>query len=513
MSNIPTQSQRFNPASATTPLTVSQLTQMIKQHLETQFRTIFLQGEISNFTKQASSGHLYFSLKDANAQIGALMFRSDAIRVNPPPKAGDHVMIKGEISVYPPQGSYKIVVKELYYVGLGALLLKFEQLKNKLAQQGWFAAERKKTIPKFPKIIGVITSPTGAVIQDMLHVLRRRFPGFHLLLNPVRVQGEGAAEEIASAIRFFNQQANVDVIILARGGGSLEDLWPFNEEIVASAIYASTLPIISAVGHETDFSLSDFVADLRAPTPTAAAQLAVPEKALIENYLIQSKRRIQHSLAQTIRHHRQQLISCKRDPIFTSSRPLLSYSIQRLDDIVQRLDHSFQLLLNEKKLTLIAYRNQIKAVKPAVQHETIKKRLLDIQKALSASMVQKMNQLKRQIDYLDQGLNSKWRAKMQLWHTAFEKWQGCKMIHESWRKWFLTRSTQLQHLQDSLQSVDPRNLLKKGYSILVAENDHTLMTSTKDFIDHPNVKAYLSDGTINLTINKKKVKSSQPKEP
>ena len=217
-------------------LTVTQLTNAIKFSLESSFSNIWLQGEISN-CKLHSSGHLYFSLKDSNAQIGAVMYRGDAAFLKMTPKDGNQVMVRGEINVYPPSGKYQIIVKEMKLVGLGELLLKLEELKIKLHKMGWFRADRKKPLPKLPRRIGIVTSPTGAAIQDILNILNRRFSGVHLILNPVRVQGEGAALEIARAIHEFNQFNLVDVMIIGRGGGSIEDLWAFNEEVVAEAIY------------------------------------------------------------------------------------------------------------------------------------------------------------------------------------------------------------------------------------------------------------------------------------
>ncbi|MBA3604330.1 MAG: exodeoxyribonuclease VII large subunit, partial [Parachlamydiaceae bacterium] len=276
-------------------LTVTQITHAIKQSLESSFRHVWLQGEISNFKAQGS-GHLYFSLKDQGAQIGAVMFRSEAAAIKIPPKDGAQVIIRGEINVYPQSGKYQIVVRELRYVGLGELLVKLEELKAKLYAKGWFNPQLKKPLPKFPKTIGVVTSPTGAVIQDILNVLQRRYPGFHLILNPVRVQGEGAAAEIALAINQFNRYALADVLIVGRGGGSIEDLWAFNEEIVAEAIFNSKIPIISAVGHETDVCLTDFVADARAPTPSAAATMVIADKAQVQHHLGQVRHRLMQSL-------------------------------------------------------------------------------------------------------------------------------------------------------------------------------------------------------------------------
>jgi len=296
----------MNKESSLPLLTVSQLTNAIKMSLESMFPSIYLQGEITNFKVQ-TSGHLYFSLKDANAQIAAVMFAREASYLKTMPKAGDQVVIKGEINVYPPKGNYQLLVRELSFVGLGELLQRLEQLKVKLHQMGWFKAARKKPLPRYPKRIGVITSPTGAVIQDIINVLSRRFSGFSLLLNPVKVQGEGAAKEIAQAIEQFNRYQLVDVMIVGRGGGSLEDLWAFNEEIVAEAIYNSQIPIISAVGHETDHCIADYVADVRAPTPSAAAEIVIAEKAQQIEQLSLIKKRMQQTLIHLINQNRLRL--------------------------------------------------------------------------------------------------------------------------------------------------------------------------------------------------------------
>ena len=294
-------------------LTVSQLTNAIKHCLESSFPHVWLQGEVSNFKVQ-SSGHLYFSLKDQNSQISAVMFRTEASLLKVVPKDGAQIILRGELNLYPQTGKYQIVVRELRFLGLGELLVKLEELKAKLHAKGWFRSDIKKPLPKFPKTIGVVTSPTGAVIQDILNVLTRRFPGFHLVLNPVRVQGEGAAAEIAQAIRQFNEYQLADVLIVGRGG-DIEDLWAFNEEVVAEAIYMSQIPVISAVGHETDVCLSDFVADARAPTPSAAAALVIPDRHQLCHYLDQLRHRMQHVVLQHIRHDRQKLAGIQRHPL------------------------------------------------------------------------------------------------------------------------------------------------------------------------------------------------------
>ncbi len=258
-------------------ITVTELTRHIKLSLESNFTNVSVRGEISNF-KQHTSGHLYFTLKDETAQISAVMWRSRVGYLGFIPKDGMKVIARGSITVYPPRGNYQLDVVQIQQIGLGDLQQAFEQLKNKLSAEGLFDSQHKRPIPKFPNSIGIVTSETGAALQDILNILSRRQPSIEVVLAPVKVQGSGAAEEISEAIKQFNQFGGVDVIIVGRGGGSLEDLWAFNEEIVARAIYNSKIPIISAVGHEIDFSIADFVADLRAPTPSAAAELAVVDR-------------------------------------------------------------------------------------------------------------------------------------------------------------------------------------------------------------------------------------------
>ena len=259
------------------PITVSELNQYIKDKIgrDEYLNNVFIKGEISNF-KHHYTGHMYFTLKDDKSLIKCIMFKSYTANLNFVPKDGLKVMILGTVSVFERDGVYQIYCKAMQEDGLGSLHVAYEELKKKLEHEGLFDVAHKKPIPKMPKCIGVLTSNTGSVIRDIINVSTRRNPNVYIKLLPVPVQGEGAAVKIAKAIKIMNEQKLADVIILARGGGSLEDLWPFNEEIVARAIYDSELPVISAVGHETDFSISDFVADLRAPTPSAAAELAVP---------------------------------------------------------------------------------------------------------------------------------------------------------------------------------------------------------------------------------------------
>ncbi|WP_085833322.1 exodeoxyribonuclease VII large subunit [Clostridium merdae] len=288
-------------------LTVSQLNRYIKSLLDgdSMMSSVFLSGEISNFTNHYKSGHMYFSLKDSQCVVRAVMFSTQARRLRFLPQDGMKVIVRGRVTVYEQTGQYQVNVEDMQPDGLGALNLAYEQLKTRLAAEGLFDASRKKALPLYPKAIGVVTSPTGAAVQDIMQILGRRFPMAEVVLCPVLVQGAGAAEQIAAAVERFNRLQCADVLIVGRGGGSIEDLWAFNEEIVARAVVNSKIPIISAVGHETDFTICDFVADLRAPTPSAAAELAVPDVRELTAYVSGSTWRMKKSLG--LEMHRMQI--------------------------------------------------------------------------------------------------------------------------------------------------------------------------------------------------------------
>jgi len=290
--------------------TVSELTRSIRGTLETKFGAIWVQGEISNY-KLYPSGHQYFTLKDQRAQIGCVIWRDTMAPVRQPLTDGAQVQVYGAVTVFEARGQYQLNVQILQPRGVGLLQAKFEALKRKLEVEGLFAAERKRPLPKFPRRIGIITSPSGAAIRDMLNVLRRRAPWLQILINPVRVQGSGAAQEIAVAIRELAASneafAPVDLIVITRGGGSIEDLWEFNEEIVARAIFNSAVPIVSAIGHEIDFTICDFVADLRAPTPSAGAELIVPDITDLQRQVDGCTRALSRQLLNRVREAQQRL--------------------------------------------------------------------------------------------------------------------------------------------------------------------------------------------------------------
>ena len=315
---------------------VSDLTARIRDLLGGEFTGISVEGEVSN-AHSAQSGHLYFTLKDARAQVRCVCFRTQLQRLKFRPEDGLHVTVSGSISVYEARGEYQIYVDHVEPVGFGALQLAFEQLKKRLEADGLFDPERKKPLPMLPRTIGLITSPRGAAVRDVVRILRRRFANLHILTYPVRVQGEGAAAEIAEAVKYFNRKQLVDVVILARGGGSLEDLLAFNEEIVARAIAACTIPVITGVGHETDFTIADFVADVRASTPSAAAELVIRSRQEFDRHLAD----LQHKLTQRMRYllldarHRLRDLSVDRG--LRQLEDLLRRSRQRTDELVGEL--------------------------------------------------------------------------------------------------------------------------------------------------------------------------------
>lgn len=329
-------------------LTVSELTLEIKHHLEEGFGEIWVEGEISNF-RSPSSGHYYFTLKDAKSQIRAVIFRFMGRYLKFEPQDGLAVICRGKISVYGPRGEYQLILDYMEPKGIGALQLAFEQLKEKLEKEGLFDAARKKPLPLLPKKIGIVTSPTGAAIRDLLNVIGRRFPNVGILINPVKVQGEGSAQEIASAIYELNSIPEIDVIVVARGGGSLEDLWAFNEEIVARAIDHSSLPVISAVGHEIDFTIADFVADLRAPTPSVAGELVVKDKAELSRLIDSLSSRLSNQMIHFLETAKNQFGFLKKG--LPDLRLKISDLQLRIDDLSSRLTpHILQSLELKKEM-------------------------------------------------------------------------------------------------------------------------------------------------------------------
>ncbi|NWF92042.1 MAG: exodeoxyribonuclease VII large subunit [Syntrophaceae bacterium] len=368
-------------------LTVSELTREIKDLLELRFPDIWIEGEVSNL-RTPPSGHVYFTLKDDLSQIRAVLFKNQARTLRFLLEDGLHIISRGRVSLYEKRGEYQLILEEVEPRGIGALQLAFLQLKERLEREGLFDVAHKKPLPLIPQTIGIVTSPTGAVIRDMLHIIHRRFENVHILLYPVRVQGEGASAEISSAIEYLNKRTNVDVIIVGRGGGSLEDLWPFNEEVVARAIYNSKVPVISAVGHETDYTISDFVADLRAPTPSAAAELVVKDKHEVKRIVHNLKEKLRNRIFQIFQENRTHLLNLKmrlKDPrrkveeyllradeLFNRFRVVISWVLSReregtshlaerlhLQSPIQKVKNLRSVLADKKRRLSQAFRHSV----------------------------------------------------------------------------------------------------------------------------------------------------------
>ena len=338
-------------------ITVSQLTRYIKYKIDNDINLneVFLKGEISNF-KAHSRGHFYFTLKDEGSRINAIMFASSTKKIKFMPADGMKVLVTGKISVFEANGGYQIYVSDMLEDGVGNLYVAFEQLKKKLELEGLFDPSKKKAIPKIPKRVGVITAPTGAAIKDIISTIKRRWPLTEIILFPALVQGEMAADDIVKQIK-LSDSYNLDTVIGGRGGGSIADLWPFNEEIVARAIYDCKTPVISAVGHEIDFTIADFVADLRAPTPTGAAEMAVPQYSDIINYLGQLNIRANSAINNKIKNYRQKLNSIQNRNIFKN--PMVIYQAKEMvfDALFERLKFSIKNIFNDREKRLLAIKN------------------------------------------------------------------------------------------------------------------------------------------------------------
>jgi exodeoxyribonuclease VII large subunit len=458
-------------------LSVTELNNHIKKQLETGFSSVSVKGEISNLKTQAS-GHLYFTLKDEHSQISAVLFRGSAQGMSRVPKNGDQVILQGQMNVYSPRGTYQIVVRKLEYAGIGELLLKLHELKNKLAGQGWFDPKCKKAIPKYPKKIGIVTSATGSVIQDIIHVLSRRSPHTALLLNPVKVQGEGAALEIARAIDDFNHFQLADVLIVGRGGGSLEDLWAFNEEYVASAIFRSKIPIVSAVGHETDYSIADFVSDLRAPTPSAAAEIVSIDVKQQWEFLQTTQMRLLGHLKTQIQQHKKQFASLNRHPFLSSPYAILAPHIQKIDDTKEEIINAIKRSVEEKKLKIEALQKRNEVLKPSAKIAILKEKFSHIQHALQS------------------GLSQLYQTRKQVFHPVL----FYKKIDLQILRMLQVNKEKLAQLISHLKGIDPKNLLTKGFCILFNEKKDSVILSTQSLQPKDRVHLQLHDGELKLTV-------------
>ncbi|MEP6662656.1 MAG: exodeoxyribonuclease VII large subunit [Verrucomicrobiota bacterium] len=436
---------------------VTELTGQIRRLLEKQVGRVWVSGEITNLRAQ-SSGHFYFTLKDANAQLNCVLFRGDCLAQREFLQDGRKVLLQGEMTVYEPRGQYQLRVVEVEVQGVGALQIAFEKLKQKLNADGWFAPERKRSLPRYPEAIGLITSPTGAAIRDVLHVVQRRHSALKIILLPCRVQGNGAAQEIASAIQALNDFTSVklDLILLTRGGGSLEDLWAFNEEILARAIFESRLPVVSAVGHEIDFTISDFVADMRAATPSAAAEI------ITEGFF--ASRKFIAEIENWMRVRFQQ--NCRRK---TNSLRDFSGRLVRLHP-KRKIQEQFQWL-DDLEISLLR----------CVKHDVRKQKEL-------------FQTLRRQL--------WRWRPR-QLWQRQKENFlltrqQFLDQTHRVRRKFH----DRLAHLETRLRLLSPEHVLARGYSITTDDSSGKVLRDAGKIRDGQLLKTRLADGEVESIAQK-----------
>lgn len=435
-------------------LTVTALTRYLKRKFDTDphLQEVWIKGELSNF-KWHSRGHMYFTLKDENARIQGVMFAGDNRYIKFKPEDGMKVLIRGEVTVYEAYGQYQIYAKEMQPDGIGNLYLAFEELKKRLELEGLFAQEKKKLIPKFPKHIGVITSPTGAAIRDILTTIKRRYPIARITIFPVLVQGEQAAASISKAIQYANSLGGFDVLIAGRGGGSIEDLWPFNEEIVARAIFESVIPIISAVGHETDFTIADFVADLRAPTPTGAAELAVPHiEELLERVAI-NRVRLMRATNEKVNVAKKNLQHLQKSYAFRYPRQLINQKEQELDRLLDKLTKETARRLEIKKDKYAQLSKRLRKAHP------------------SAQIGRENERLQRTIRELE-------RATL-------------KQINE--------KRMALSNTITKMNALNPLKVMERGYS-LVYKDEKKIVKSVRQIGPGDTIKVHLTDGSLDCQV-------------
>ena len=411
---------------------------------------VYLKGEISNF-KRHTSGHLYLTLKDEESRISAIMFRSAAASLKFTPEDGMNVLVTGRISAYPAGGNYQIYIDKMEVDGLGNLYVEFEKLKKKLQQEGLFDPAHKKEIPAFPRKIGIVTAPTGAAIKDILSTIKRRFPICETILFPALVQGASAASDVAKKIEIANTY-DIDVLIVGRGGGSIEDLWAFNEEIVARAIYNSHVPVISAVGHEVDVTIADFVADKRAPTPTGAAEMAVPTVSEVKNIFVLKKNTLSSIIKERITIANQELKKLRASYILKNPMTLYEVKMQKLDSLTDALNKDMTNYIAKKRLELQNYQKNYVLQNPLNSYTKYFKDLENNQKVLKNKIEQ-----------------------------ILEK-----------------KTSDLQYIIQTLRLVNPLNILEKGYSLV--KKDGHIIKSTQDIKNNDILDIKLYQGELKVEV-------------
>ncbi|MHB8487245.1 MAG: exodeoxyribonuclease VII large subunit [Candidatus Acidiferrales bacterium] len=482
---------------------VSELNLRIRDLLDKEFPDLWVEGEVSNF-RAAQSGHLYFTLKDEKSQIRCVCFRDQVRGLKFRPEDGLHVTVRGSVSVYEPRGEYQIYVSHIEPVGLGALQLAFEQLKKTLAAEGLFDAERKKPLPALPRRIGIVSSPQGAAIRDILRVLRRRFPNLHVVLYPVKVQGEGAAEEIVRAIRHFNRAVLVDVMIVARGGGSFEDLWAFNEEIVVRAIAASEIPIITGIGHETDTTIADFAADMRAPTPSAAAEIVVRTRAEFEKHIADCSRQLVQRMRYLFLEKRHRLRDLAMHRAFRRPEDLVRRSRQRLDDMNAalaaglrgRLDEGRQRMkMASARMGLFDLRGRVGMLRIRVERRSGE---------LSAALERAVTRKRRRYASVQVRIASlDLRARVGQLRRRFDRDASEFSAHA--RRYLVATRRKFEAATVRLEERSPFQLLERGYAIAYDANGRVLR-SVEQVAAGDEIALRLARGEIAATVTAKKQK-------
>ncbi|MDL2292728.1 exodeoxyribonuclease VII large subunit [Acholeplasma sp. OttesenSCG-928-E16] len=483
-------------------ITVSEITRYIKARLEGDeiLRNIYVTGEISNF-KRHSKGHLYFTLKDESSSISSIMFSNLASGLNFIPKDGDKVFVRGKISLYEPSGSYSIQVYEMQQTGLGELYKKLEELKNKYQSLGYFDASHKKEINKFPKKIGVVTSPTGAVIEDIRNTINRRYRLVEIILYPALVQGPESGNSIASKIKRANELMEVDTLIVGRGGGSIEDLWGFNEEVVIEAIFNSKIPIITAIGHEPDVTISDYVADKVAPTPTAAAELSTPNTVELLKGITENKEKIYYLLNEYFRNIRVKLLHL--DERLDNKNPLLQLENNKkdLEVSISRLSKNINDILLSKRKDLTFLRDNLLKLDPRsilVSKRDILKNNLNIlnlnYQAYLSGRLNGVNLLKEKIkdpNDLIKGLDSK---VSNLASRLISQYQ--KVID--------TKTYRYSLCYEKMESLNPLSIMDRGFALI--KKDNNILTSVSNININDQIEIELKDGRLKTIVNQKEVK-------
>lgn len=491
------------PTTIRAPLTVSQVTSLVKIAIERSLpTTLSVLGEISNFKKH-SSGHLYFTLKDAQSELACVMWRSQAEVMRFAPRDGMEVIATGTIEVFERSGRYQLYVRKLEPRGTGALELAFRQLCEKLSKEGLFDERRKRPLPRFPQRIAIVTSPTGAAIADMLKTITRRFPCVTVLVDPVRVQGPGSAGEIAAAIhrlnRFREELGGIDVIIVGRGGGSLEDLWAFNEEIVARAIHASAVPVVSAVGHETDVTIADFVADLRAPTPTAAAELVVPVLSEVLAGLDAQRSRLDRALRNQLRlanAHFSGVLQRRslREPLLTVFR-----RAQILDELGARIERTARNIVLDLRDRLARFDATVQRIAPQTMLLRCHERFSRTEQRFRWGMARRMGLRERMLVHWEQQLvRAAPDRHVEMLEQRVE--QVSQRLSTGIRHRLAILAEQIAHREEHLGALSYRSILRRGFSITRIKQSGKVLRSPAELADHARLVTQLAEGEVESEV-------------